>query len=145
MSEISRSVQIVKQGKKIVDCIVRTVCMVAKVAGSYDDVAGLYADVAGLSWWTVGSYVDELASDMWHLGGEWIGDTWPKQGPPRVTWSMVKICGVYRTRPHDLQAGVKLWEGSSNRHTHHVVLTTIRFHIYLSLNYILVGRSSSRG
>jgi hypothetical protein len=55
------------------------------VAGPYDDVAGPYDDMAWLSWWTVGSYVDELASDTWHLGGEWIGDTWPKQGLPCVT------------------------------------------------------------
>jgi hypothetical protein len=32
----------------------------------------------------VGSFVDESFLDMWHCG-EWIGDTWPKQGPPRVT------------------------------------------------------------
>jgi hypothetical protein len=37
----------------------------------------------------VGSSVDESFLDMCHLDGEWIGDTWPKQGLPRVTWTMV--------------------------------------------------------
>jgi hypothetical protein len=37
----------------------------------------------------VDSHVDESFLDTCHLGGEWIGDTWPKQGLPRVTWTMV--------------------------------------------------------
>jgi hypothetical protein len=89
--------------KKIVDCTVRTV---ADVAGSYDDMAGPYANVAGLSWWTVGSWTVESFLDTWHICGEWIGDTWPKQGLPRVTWALDKICVVGRTRPRDLRAGV---------------------------------------
>jgi hypothetical protein len=44
MSEISRSVQIVKQAKKFADCTVR---IVVDVAGPYADVARPYADVAG--------------------------------------------------------------------------------------------------
>jgi hypothetical protein len=107
---------------KFVDCTVRTD---ADVAGSYDDVAGLYVDVVGLSWQTVGSWTVESFLDTWHLGGEWIGDTWPKQGPPRVTWVLDKICVVGRTRPRDLRVGEELWEGPPNRRAHHQFLTII--------------------
>jgi hypothetical protein len=98
--------------KKIADC---TVCTDADVEGPYDDVAGSYTDVVGLSWRTVGSWMIESFLDTWHLGGEWIGDTWPKQGLPRVTWALDKICVVDRTRPRDLRAGEELWEGPPNR------------------------------
>ena len=64
--------------KKCVDCTVRTDA----------NVAGPYTDMAELSWRTGGSCVDESFLDTWHYG-EWIGDTWPKQGPPRVTLAMV--------------------------------------------------------
>jgi hypothetical protein len=76
MREISHSVQIVKQAKKMcADCTVRTD---ADVAGPYNTWQVL-----------VGSRVDELVSNMWHVCGEWNGDTWPNQWPPRVTWTMV--------------------------------------------------------
>jgi hypothetical protein len=91
MSEISRFVQIVKQAKKTcADCIVHTVCMDADMARLYANVAESYVDVARLSWQTSGSWTVESFLDTWHLGGEWIGDTWPKRGLPRVTWVMVK-------------------------------------------------------
>jgi hypothetical protein len=74
------------------------------MAGPYDDVAEPYTDmvesyanVVGLSWWTVGSWTVESFLDTWHIYGEWIGDMWPKQGLPRVTWAMVKICVIDRT------------------------------------------------
>ena len=70
--------------------------MDADVVGPYDDMAGMYVDMvepyanmASLSWWTGGSWTVESFLDTWHLGGEWIGDTWPKQRSPRVTWAMV--------------------------------------------------------
>jgi hypothetical protein len=77
MSEISRSVQIVKQGKKIVDCTVRTI---ADVAWSYNDVAGPYADVAKLSWRTIGSWEVESFLDTWHVFDKLDGATWPRHG-----------------------------------------------------------------
>jgi hypothetical protein len=88
MREISRSVQIVKQAKKkcVTDCTVRTDA----------DVAGPYDTWQMLSWqgrttcgrcWLAVVWMNFL--DTWHVCGEWIGDTWPKQGPPRVTWTMV--------------------------------------------------------
>jgi hypothetical protein len=89
MSEISHSVQIVKQAKKFADCTV--------MVGPYDDVVGPYTDMVGMSWWTVGSWTVESFLDMFHICGEWIGDTWPKQGLPHVTWALVKICVVDRT------------------------------------------------
>jgi hypothetical protein len=75
MSEISRSVQIVKQAKKFVNCTVHT------VAG----VAGSYADVARLSWQTVGSCEVESYLDTWHIFYQWEGATWPRHGLPRGT------------------------------------------------------------
>jgi hypothetical protein len=61
--------------KKCADCTVRT------------DV-----DVMTDTWQTVrhvvgvvGSHVDESAYDTWLVCGEWDGDTWPNQWPPRVT------------------------------------------------------------
>jgi hypothetical protein len=47
---------------------------VRHVAGPYDTWQVL-----------VGSRVDELAYDTWLVCGEWNGDTWPNQWPPRVT------------------------------------------------------------
>jgi hypothetical protein len=79
MSEISRSVQIVKQAKKIfVDCTVRTD---AELAGSYDtwQMLSLVAGVELAVMWM--NYI----VDTWHICGKWIGDTWPKRGLPRVT------------------------------------------------------------
>jgi hypothetical protein len=58
---------------------------------------------------------------------------------------MVKTCGVCRTRPHDLQAGVELWEGPPNRRTHHVVLTTIRVGNYLSFIYCIFWHGGRAG
>ena len=110
--------------KKFADCTVRTV---ADVVESYDDVAGLYTDVAGLSWRIIGSWIVESFLDTWHLGGEWISDTWPKLGSPRVTWALFKICVVGRTRAHDLWAGEEIWEGPPNRHAHHWFLTYMCF------------------
>jgi hypothetical protein len=79
MREISRSVQIVKQAKKMcADCTVRTVRMDVDVVGPYNTWQVL-----------VGSHVDKLAFDTWHVCGEWNGDTWPNHWPPRVTWTMV--------------------------------------------------------
>jgi hypothetical protein len=57
------------------DCTVRTD---ADMAGSYDTWQVL-----------VGSRVEELAYDTWHVCGEWNGDTWPNQWSPRVTWTVV--------------------------------------------------------
>jgi hypothetical protein len=53
MSEISCSVQIVKQAKKKL-LTIQSVRMLTW-QGSYDDVAVSYTDMAGLSWRTVGS------------------------------------------------------------------------------------------
>jgi hypothetical protein len=47
MSEISRSIQIIKQAKKIADYTIHTV---ADMVGPYSDMTGSYADVEKLSW-----------------------------------------------------------------------------------------------
>jgi hypothetical protein len=73
MSEISRSVQIVKQGKKFADCTIRTV---ADVARSYTDVAG--AELADSWRLAVKSFLD-----MWHSFDKWDGAMWPRHGLPR--------------------------------------------------------------
>jgi hypothetical protein len=54
MREISRSVQIDKQAKKMCNCTVRTVYTDADMAGSYDTWQVL-----------VGSRVDKLVYDTW--------------------------------------------------------------------------------
>jgi hypothetical protein len=79
MSEISHSIQIVKHGKKMcANCTVRIVRTDVDVPGLYTDMEEPYTDVARLSWRTGGSWTVESFIDTWHLGGEWIGDTWPK-------------------------------------------------------------------
>jgi len=124
-------------------CTTRGRCWVGRVVRH---VAGVELARSYDMWQVLGgSQVDELASDTWHIGGEWIGDTWPKQLLPRVTWELLKICGVCRTRPRDLRAKVYLWEGPPNRRATHVVLTTIWFWFYLNLHCIIVWAWSGPG
>jgi hypothetical protein len=78
-------------------------------------------------------------------GGEWNGDTWPNQWPPRVTLAWFKIYVVGWIRPRDLRAGVKLWEGPPNQRATHMVLNTIPFKNYLNLNSFEMGRGLGRG
>jgi hypothetical protein len=73
MREILQFVQNNKHAKKCVDCIVRTVRTDADVVDRI---------TCGRC---VGNHVDESAYDTWLVFGEWDGNTWPNQWPPRVT------------------------------------------------------------
>jgi hypothetical protein len=67
--------------KNCVDCTVRTD---ADMAGAVRHVAGpcdMWQVLVGS--WTMNHFLTH------GIGGEWIGDTWPKQGLPRVTLAMV--------------------------------------------------------
>jgi hypothetical protein len=91
MSEISRSVRIVKQAKRNV-LTVQSVQMLTWQR-PYDDVACLYVEVA----------VDDVAivdwqmwtnpCDTWHHFGKWYGATWPRHGLPCGTLLLVWVFG----------------------------------------------------
>ena len=125
--EISRSIQNGKQAKKRgADCTVRT------------DI-----DVAGRT--TRGRKL----LDSWHVtsfvGSEWDGNMWPNQWPPHVTYLLVKIFALGRSRPRDLRGRVKLWERPPNRCSHTYYLIYICVVIYLTSYKCVLGCEPGRG
>jgi hypothetical protein len=76
MSEISHSVQIVKQAKNNL----LTVQFVQLLTWQ-----GRTLTWQVLSWQTVGIYEVKLFLDTWHIFDKWDGATWPRHGLPRGT------------------------------------------------------------
>jgi hypothetical protein len=112
MSEISRSVQIVKHAKnKCADCTIRTIHTDDDVAGPYDDMEEPYTDVVGLSWWTVGSLGESLV-DTWNYCGEWFGATWQP-----MFWLFKIIIESMGIEPWTSTIDRVLWQWPPNRRT----------------------------
>jgi hypothetical protein len=102
MKEISRSVRIIKQAKKIV-LTVQSIHYIQMMMWQrpYDDMECPYAEVA----------VDDVAIDYWQMWAnhwwtrgiflvKWLGATWPSRGLPRGTllcylFGCLKYYGFY--------------------------------------------------